>query len=140
MRSLLTMVLGVALGFVMSRIGFTSWDDVHGMFTFTDFRLLLAFMTSVAVLAVGWIVVGKLTSRGLAYAPRVMHPGILGGGALFGVGWALTGACPTSALVQVGEGQLAALCTVGGIIVGNWVYAVVHERYFRWPAISCADE
>jgi len=62
------------------------------------------------------------------------------GGALFGVGWALSGGCPTIALAQIGEGQLAAVLTVVGIVAGNWLDSVAHERYFRWPATSCTDE
>ena len=110
MKTLMTGVVGALFGFVMSRIGFTSW-------------LLLAKV-----------------SRQPTSAPRGMHPGILGGGALFGIGWALSGGCPTIVLAQIGEGQLAAVCTLGGIIVGNWVYSLVHERYFKWPTTSCLDD
>jgi len=74
------------------------------------------------------------------WPPRRVHPGVLGGGVLFGLGWALSGACPSIAMVQLGEGQLGALWTVTGIVLGNWMYARVHARYFGWSAASCADE
>lgn len=140
MRSVLTAAIGIAFGFVMSRTGFTSWDLVHGMFTFTDFQLLLAFMLSVGTLATGWIAIDKfLPSRG-TFSPRGIHPGTIGGGVLFGAGWAISGGCPTISLAQIGEGQLAAFYTIGGILLGNWIYSRVHERYFKWPATSCLDE
>jgi uncharacterized membrane protein YedE/YeeE len=63
----------------------------------------------------------------------------LAGGALFGVGWALSGACPSIALVQLGEGQLGALVTLAGIFLGNLAYSAIHDRYFRWSTQSCAD-
>ena len=53
-------------------------------------------------------------------------------------GWALTGACPSITMVQLGEGQLAAVWTLGGVFVGNWLYSVVHQRYFRWELGSIA--
>ena len=59
------------------------------------------------------------------------------GGVLFGAGWALTGACPSIALVQLGEGKLGALVTLVGIFAGNALYAAVHERYFRFSVGSC---
>jgi uncharacterized membrane protein YedE/YeeE len=59
---------------------------------------------------------------------------------LFGVGWALSGACPAIALVQLGEGQFVALFTLLGIFAGNWLYSVVHERFFRWSASTCVDD
>lgn len=129
--------VGVGFGFVLSRIGFTSWDDVHRMFTFADLRLLLSFALAVGILTLGWLVLHRLP--GSRWTPRPIHRGTLAGGALFGVGWALSGACPSIALAQIGEGQLGALWTVAGSTAGNWLYSVVHERYFRWTIGSCAD-
>lgn len=128
---------GVFFGFALSRIGFSSWDEVHRMFTFSDLRLLFTFMSAVAFLAVAWIVLARLT--GAKWSPRNLHPGTLAGGALFGIGWALSGACPSIAMVQLGEGQLGAGITLVGIFAGNWLYSVVHERWFRWSAASCVD-
>ena len=132
-----TIILGVLFGFCLSRIGFSSWDEVHAMFTFTDLRLVIAFGTAVVLLAVGWVAVRRLRTSDPAFAPRPIHKGTLAGGVLFGAGWALTGACPSIALVQLGEGKLGALVTLGGIFLGNALYAAVHERYFRFSVGSC---
>ena len=140
MKLFQTVFIGGLFGFVMSRIGFTSWDRVHGMFTFTDLHLFFSFAMSVVLLAVAWIVIAKLSSKPSISAPRGLHPGILGGGALFGIGWALSGGCPTIVLAQIGEGQLAAFVTLGGILAGNWIYSMVHERFFKWPTSSCLDD
>jgi uncharacterized protein len=134
-----SVLTGVLLGFALSRIGFSSWDEVHRMFTFADLRLLLTFMFAVTLLAVAWRVVYRLTPKKPSWPLRPIHKGTVTGGALFGVGWALSGACPGVALVQLGEGQLGALWTLGGILIGNSVYAVVHQKYLRWSVASCAD-
>lgn len=131
----LQMGFGVALGVVLSRSGFSDWTQVHGMFHFTEFRLLIAFATAVAFLALGW---RWLSARGNVLSPRPVHPGSIIGGVLFGVGWAISGACPSIALVQLGEGKGLALCTLAGILIGNYIYAVVHERWFKWGSGSCA--
>lgn len=133
----MTLLLGVVFGFCLSRIGFTSWDEVHAMFTFGDLRLTIAFGIAVALLSVGWVAVRRLRPNDPAFAPRPIHRGTLVGGALFGAGWALTGACPSIALVQLGEGKLGALVTLVGIFVGNALYAAVHERFFRFSVGSC---
>jgi uncharacterized membrane protein YedE/YeeE len=129
--------VGLLLGFSLSRIGFSSWDEVHSMFTFHDLRLFLTFCSGVVLLAGAWEVVRRV------WAPRVgvrpIHPGTLPGGVVFGLGWALCGACPAVALVQMGEGQLGGLFTLAGILTGNWVYASVHERFFRWSPGVCLD-
>lgn len=130
-------LVGLCFGFALSRIGFTSWDEVNAMFAFRDLRLLFTFALAVTALMVAWPIVQRLTAA--RWTPRNLHRGTLAGGAIFGIGWALSGACPSIALVQIGEGQLAAGLTIAGIIGGNWLYSIVHERYFRWSVGSCAD-
>jgi hypothetical protein len=130
-------LIGVSFGYALLRMGFSSWDEVHAMFTFTSFRLTLGFALAVALLSVGWVIVARLRS-GVALERRI-HPGTIPGGIVFGIGWALSGACPSIAMVQLGEGQFGAIYTLAGVFVGNYVYARVHERYFRWAAASCAE-
>jgi uncharacterized membrane protein YedE/YeeE len=130
-------VPGVLLGFVLSKAGFSSWDEIHAMFTFQSLRLVLGFALSVVVLAACWrIVVHFQRPR---WSARDLHPGVIPGSLLFGAGWALSGACPAIALVQIGEGKLGAVLTLVGIVAGNYAYSRLHERYFRWPASSCAE-
>lgn len=130
-------LVGVLFGFSLSRIGFSSWDQVHDMFAFRDPRMLLTFAMAVVLLALAWLVIRRFSSP--RWTPRQVHPGTLAGGAIFGVGWALSGACPSIALVQLGEGQGGALWTLVGIFAGNYLYSVVHERYFRWSPGVCIE-
>ena len=132
--------VGTAFGFALSRIGFSSWDEVHRMFVFADFRLLLVFSGAAAILAVGWLLVRRLSSVPPRWVPRLIHRGSLVGGVAFGAGWAVSGACPSVAFVQLGEGKLAAGFTLAGIFAGNYLYARVHARYFRWSQRSCVDD
>ena len=137
-ETLLTAALGLMLGFVLSRIGFSSWDEVHAMFTFHDLRMFLVFAVGVVLLGGAWQVL--IRTRGATFSPRSIHKGTIVGGVLFGAGWALSGACPGIALVQIGEGQLGGIVTLAAILAGNWIYAAVHERYLRWPTEGCADQ
>ncbi len=129
--------IGLGLGLVLSRIGFSSWDQVHAMFVFEDPRMMLSFGVAAAILVPFWVLVQRLTDA--RWTPRSIHKGTLAGGLLFGAGWALSGACPGIVWVQLGEGQLGAGLTLAGMVAGNWLYSVVHERYLRWPTGSCAD-
>lgn len=132
-----TFVLGLMFGVALSRIGFSSWDEVHAMFTFADLRLVLTFGLAVVLIAVAWkLLAGRTQAK---FGRRVIHPGTIPGALLFGVGWALSGACPSIALVQIGEGQFGAIWTVGGIFLGNWLYGVVHRRFFRWDPGVCGE-
>ena len=126
---------GFLFGIAIHHIGFSDYAEVHRMFTLADPRLFLTFATAVAVTAIG---VHALRSKERQRLPRgAMHPGILPGAALFGIGWALTGACPGVVFVQLGEGQLMALLVLAGIFLGNAIYLHVHRRFFRWDTGSC---
>lgn len=120
---------GLAFGFILSRMGFSDFTEVHRMFLFADLRLFLTFATGVALSLVGFLALARMSEM----PKRIYHPGNVIGGALFGAGWAVTGACPSILLVQVGQGQLASIATLGGAIVGMIVYPSLQRRFFRWP-------
>ncbi|HEX2677357.1 MAG TPA: DUF6691 family protein [Polyangiales bacterium] len=135
-----TLALGAFLGFGLSRIGFSSWDEVHRMFVFADLRMFLSFALAVPLLMLLWRVGAKTFATRVPFRARPIHRGTLLGGALFGVGWALSGACPSIVFVQLGEGQLGAVFTLAGMVVGNYLYSIVQQRYLRWDTGTCLDE
>lgn len=119
-------VMGALLGFSLSRMGFASWDEVNRMFTVEDLRLYLTFGLGVTLLGGAFWAIRRVRDPG--WPPRPIERGTLAGGVVFGLGWALSGACPGVALVQIGEGKLYALVTLAGMLLGNWLYGVVAER------------
>ncbi len=113
------LLLGAALGFSLSRIGFHDYDQLQRMFTFQDFRLLFTFMGAAGVLMALW----PLAFPGEQVTRKPFHKGIIPGSVLFGVGWALTGGCPPVALLQLAEGRLPALATLAGVATGVFLFA-----------------
>lgn len=123
---------GLLLGFCLSRMGYSDFSEIYAMFTFGDPRLYLTFAGGVALITLCF----ALLLRGKV-ANRPLHRGTVIGAALFGLGWALTGACPAIALVQIGEGKLAALLSLFGVLLGTAIYPAVHRRFFKWEMGSC---
>lgn len=123
--------LGLAMGAIMVYTGFSNFEEVHKMFIFADFRLLFGFAGAVGLAMIGFILLRQtdLSNK------RKVNKDTISGGIMFGVGWAITGACPTIALVQIGQGQLAAIFTVVGIFLGVWFY-----RYLSSGAINLGSE
>lgn len=117
-------LLGTALGFALSRIGFTDGKELHRMFVFADLRMFLVFMGGVALTALGLLVTGRW--RGLPQ--RTLHRGTVVGGVLFGLGWVLAGACPGVAFAQLGEGKLWALISIAGMAGGVLLFSLVERR------------
>ena len=111
-------IFGLIMGCTLSLVGFTDFAEVHKMFIFADFRLLFLFAATVGLTMVGFAVLG----RNKNIPRKTFNKGTVPGSVLFGVGWAITGACPSIALVQLGEGKIAAVFTVFGILFGVWIY------------------
>lgn len=126
-------ISGLLMGVAVSLAGVTSYDEIHRMSTLQDGRLFLVFAGAVGLLALGY----RLLGRGRVLLPRPVHPGSIPGGAVFGLGWTLTGACPTMATVQLGEGYLPAGLSLVGMCAGMWLYGKVHARFFRWETAGC---
>jgi len=127
------LVFGIGFGFVLSRIGATSHDAISGMFLLRDLRLAGVMSVAIAVSAVGFVVVRRLRLTSLSGAPIVLapkpfSPWLALGSLMFGVGWSLSGACPGTALAQVGEGRLSALATVSGILLSSFLVEAAARR------------
>ena len=124
---------GIVLGFVVSRIGFVDFNEVHQMFLLADLRMFLAFASGVTLVVIYFLLVngGKVTQTAF------FHPGIVPGSVLFGTGWALTGGCPAVVMLQLSHGYLPAAVTFAGVTAGMLAYRWVHSRYFRWTQSSC---
>jgi uncharacterized membrane protein YedE/YeeE len=133
-QSIATAVSGLVVGFLLSRIGFSDDAEFHRMLRFVELRLLLTFCTAVVTAGVGF----ALLRRALRLADRPLHRGSVAGGVIFGVGWALCGACPAVAFTQVGEGKPWALATIAGLAVGARLYPRVHARWFHFSRGDCA--
>ena len=70
---------------------------------------------------------------------KTYNGGTVSGSIMFGVGWAMTGACPSIALVQLGEGQIAAVVTIVGIILGVWIYRKIAAPSFQLDTGVCGE-
>jgi uncharacterized membrane protein YedE/YeeE len=136
-------VAGLALGVTVSVAGLSDWGEVHRMFTFglreggptlAGLRLLLGFGGAVLLAMIGF----RLLARHDQIPVKPIRAGTITGALLFGAGWAITGACPAAALVQLGEGKAAALATLAGILAGAWLHEKARRR-FHWSRHSCVD-
>lgn len=129
-------LFGLFMGLVLSASGFSNFTEVHNMFTFRDFRLLLIFAGAVAIAMVFFFFMPGMRGQ----QRKRFNKGTIPGAILFGWGWAMTGACPSVVLVQLGEGQLAAVWTLFGILTGVWVYRGLSGQVFKLDTGVCGEE
>ena len=123
---------GVLFGFVLSRARVTDYDTITGMFRLTDLHLFGVIGTAIPTAALGLWLLRRTGNRtfigtGADLRPKPWSRSLLPGGILFGAGWALTGACPGTALAQVGEGKMIALVSVVGMLAGTYLYGWIRS-------------
>jgi uncharacterized membrane protein YedE/YeeE len=127
---------GALFGFVLSRVGATDFDAIANMFLFRDLHLAGVIGIAIVVAAPALYLLRRRGIAGpsgcavtLKQKPR--KAGNVVGSILFGVGWAVTGTCPGTALSQLGEGKLMAIFTLVGIFTGVALFRVYGERVER---------
>ena len=128
-------LLGIIMGFVIARIGFANFDEIHNMFIFSDLRMLYAFAGAVMIIMLVFFALSKKIPK----QNKIIQPGTIPGSMLFGFGWAVCGACPSIVFVQLGSGKLAAVFTLIGIYIGVLIHRKLHARFFRWDTGSCGS-
>ncbi len=133
-KNLQYMIFGTIFGFVLSRVGASDYDLIFKMFTAEDLKLAYVIITAILTAGVSMRVLARLGMKGRGGAPinvskkpLQMKKNIIGG-TIFGLGWAISGACPGTVLAQVGEGKLLGLVTMFGMILGTFLYAIMAER------------
>lgn len=126
-------VVGIYFGILLIKSEVILWDRIHRMFLFQEAHMYLVIGSAVAVGALGmWIIrrfeVKTLEGEPIAYRPKPFDKGIVYGGIAFGMGWAITGACPGPIYAQIGSGAWPAVFTLGGAVLGMYLFALVRER------------
>ncbi len=126
-------IVGLVFGAVITGIGFGDYDELFKMFTLVDARLWLTFAFSVILTMIILFLLRKRIPR----QDKLIQPGTLPGSMLFGFGWAICGACPAIVFVHLGQGSVAAISTIAGIVFGVWLQRKLHAKLFRWDTGTC---
>ncbi|MPR35104.1 YeeE/YedE family protein [Cytophagaceae bacterium SJW1-29] len=103
------------------------------MFRLDSFHMYGVIGSAVVVGMLSVFLIKKLnikTSAGeqVVIEPKSFHQGQIYGGLLFGLGWALTGACPGPLYAQIGSGFLAVIVTLLSAILGTWTYGIIQRK------------
>lgn len=129
----LTFLIGIYFGVVLVKSQVVSWNRIHEMFLFQDAYMYLVITSAIVVGAISLIIVrraGLHTIDGAVVEIRRkrFHKGVVFGGTLFGMGWAITGACPGPIYGQIGAGTFMAIFTFIGALGGMYLYAFFQPR------------
>ena len=134
---LLGLATGIIFGFLLQKGRVLRYDKQVGALLLKDMTIF-KFMLSAIV--VGMFGILALHEMGLiTLSLKAMNlGGILVGGALFGVGWAVMGYCPGTSIGAMGEGRWPAIFGVIGMVVGAGIYAEMYP-FFKSTVLAWSD-
>lgn len=134
MKYLKFSLAGILFGIVMTKSEAISWYRMQEMFRFESFHMYGIIGTAVVL---GVIVVSLLkkmnisTMDGEALSLKDKKMSIaryLIGGTIFGLGWAMTGACPGPMFTILGQGVWSMVLVILSAVFGTYVYGVVRDK------------
>src|SRR5512141_2266326 len=129
------LVLGVCFGFTLTQSEVLSWFRIQEMFRFQSPRMYLIIASAVLVAAASVAIIKRYKLKTIAGEPITIPPKSMGlgvryavGGTIFGLGWALAGACPGPLFALVGNGITVMIVAIGSALAGTWLYGFLRPR------------
>jgi uncharacterized protein len=129
------LLLGVCFGITLTQSEVLSWFRIQEMFRFQSPRMYEIIASAIVVAAISLALIKRLGVKSISgepitIPPKSMERGIryAAGGTIFGLGWALTGACPGPLFALVGNGITVMIVAIGSALAGTWMYGFLRPR------------
>jgi uncharacterized membrane protein YedE/YeeE len=132
---LLYLLLGVCFGITLTKSEVLSWFRIQEMFRFQSPRMYEIIASAIIVAAISLGLIKKLGVKTISGEPITIPPKAMGrgiryavGGTIFGLGWALVGACPGPLFALVGNGVTVMIAAIGSALAGTWLYGFLRPH------------
>jgi uncharacterized membrane protein YedE/YeeE len=134
MKFIKYILLGVVFGITLTKAEIISWYRIYEMFKFQSFHMY-GVIGSAVVLGIIWIQLIKRTNMKSVTGEEIhinpKHKSVaryLIGGIIFGLGWAMTGACPGPMFILLGNGFGVVAIVIASALLGTYVYGVLRPK------------
>ena len=134
MKFIKFLIAGILFGVVMTKSEAISWYRIQEMFRFQAIQMYGIIGTAVVLGIIGVALIKRFKIKDMYGNAIQFHPKeksiirYLAGGILFGLGWALTGACPGPIVVNIGYGFFAMIVVFLFALLGTYLYGVVKKK------------
>ncbi len=129
------LVLGIAFGFVLTKSEVLSWFRIQEMFRFQSVSMYAIIASAIATAALSLALIKRLQLKTvdgelISVPAKQIGSGVryAVGGVIFGIGWALTGACPGPLFALVGSGVSVMSAAIVSALAGTWVYGLLRPK------------
>jgi len=134
MKLIKFLLAGILFGIVMAKSEALSWYRIQEMFRFQSFHMYGIIGTAVTLGVIGVQLIKRMKIKDFEGNPILFHPKdrsvarYLIGGSIFGMGWALSGACPGPMVVNIGYGYFSMVIVFLFAMVGTFLYGALKDR------------
>ena len=134
MKFLKYILVGFIFGIVLTKSEAVSWYRIYEMFQFQSFHMYGIIGVAVITGIIGVQIIKRFKVKDLNGNPIIItdkEPGSVRywvGGFLFGLGWALVGACPGPIFILLGAGILPVLFILIGALLGTFIYGILKNK------------
>jgi uncharacterized membrane protein YedE/YeeE len=133
MKNIKFLLVGVLFGTVLTKTEAVSWFRIQEMFRFQSFHMYGIIGSAIAVGALSVWLIKKFKIKSIDREPIIIpdkkfSKGQIIGGTIFGMGWALAGACPGPLYALLGAGYSVIIVAILSALLGTWVYSFLHPK------------
>ena len=134
MKLLRFLLVGILFGIIMTKSEAVSWFRIQEMFRFQSFHMYGIIGVAVLVGALMHFTIKRMGMKNISgetialpSKPNTYKAGLLGG-IIFGLGWAMTGACPGPLYTLLGHGYGVVLIILASALLGTYVYGALKSK------------
>lgn len=134
MKYLKFLLVGIFFGIVLVKSEAVSWYRIFEMFKFQSFHMYgiigsAVFLGALFVWAFKKFKVKNIEGNEIRLEPKERgFVRYILGGSIFGLGWALAGACPGPMYILLGTGVFSMLIVIAAALLGTFVYGMVKNK------------
>jgi uncharacterized protein len=134
MKHLKFLLVGIFFGIALVKSEAVSWYRIYEMFRFQSFQMYgiigTAIVTGILFLQISKKGIIKSIKGAAIFVPKKEKGFVryIVGGSIFGLGWALMGACPGPMYVLLGTGVYSMLIAIISALVGTFIYGVIKDK------------
>ncbi|WP_373493233.1 YeeE/YedE family protein [Aquiflexum sp.] len=127
------LIVGILFGIVFVKAEIISWFRIQEMFRLQSFFMYGVIGSAVVVGMISIQLIKRFNIKTIQgevvnFQKKEFRKGQIFGGFLFGLGWAITGACPGPIFAQIGSGFTVVIITLLSAVAGTWVYGKFSDR------------
>ncbi|HEY5326339.1 MAG TPA: DUF6691 family protein [Mucilaginibacter sp.] len=132
-KNLKYLVSGILFGIILVKSEVISWFRIQEMFRLQAFHMYGIIGSAIMVGMISILLIKRFQIKTVSGEPIVIQKkefqwGNVYGGLIFGLGWAITGACPGPLFALVGSGSFVIIVTLISAIAGTWVYGLLRDK------------